>query len=569
MPSSYEVVDLRGNGDLRRGRRPRPPCPGRRRYVSSPTTAPSAGPSRRSTATVTPRRRYRRPDLHAVGDAGADRHPLAPLPRRHRAGHLPVPAAALAADDRRARTTSSGSSETPGFLLPENATAAAAARELDYPTRHRRRHLLPAPGHLHLADRRLRRRPTPTSAPGPSSTFTIAEPDVVSGQAVALDGRALDAATRAPTLSPTADPSVRQRAVHAGPRLGSGDGRGRLPRLPGRGPRLHQPASLDPYAVTINSRWTPTSTSCRAGRQPVRPGLLLVHPALRRSADPSTADRTRSRRPTPRPTRSARSRRRSCRPSRSTSHADRHRGHLRVAGLRRPTRASATSSRVYFAGGAAPSHQTGSQLPAPGGPVRDDQRQQRHRRRDRRPDDLHRACPHLPRGRPVVAGAGHRRRTATGSPGRTPASSTKATPGRQPLPRRASRPDRRPDSVPDLGARQPTARRPASSRSAGRRRTSTSTWKIEVYKNDDTTLSNGNLVLDAYVEAGRLRPARGAAAVDAALPLAGAPLRRDAAPRPSGRWSDLGRFCVDTRPCRLAGPDNGAPQPPNGRVLTW
>ena len=93
-------------------------------------------------------------------------------------------------------------------------------------------------------------------------------------------------------------------------------------------------------------------------------------------------------------------------------------------------------------------------------------------------------------------------------------------------------------------------------------------WQLEVYKNDDTTLSNANLVLSAYAKQAAFVP-------PAALPPSSEPYRwrvrrYDATGAvTSGRWSDLGRFYVDNKAVSLAGPANNATQPPNGPLLTW
>jgi hypothetical protein len=94
------------------------------------------------------------------------------------------------------------------------------------------------------------------------------------------------------------------------------------------------------------------------------------------------------------------------------------------------------------------------------------------------------------------------------------------------------------------------------------------TWLIEVYKNDDTTLSNANRVISAYVHQAAFVPS-------SALPPSSEAYRwrvrrYDASGADaSGRWSDLGRFFVDNQPVGVTGPADGGTQPPNGPVLTW
>lgn len=93
-------------------------------------------------------------------------------------------------------------------------------------------------------------------------------------------------------------------------------------------------------------------------------------------------------------------------------------------------------------------------------------------------------------------------------------------------------------------------------------------WQIEVYKNDDTTLSNANRVLSTTVRQAAYVP-------PTALPPSSEAYRwrvrrYDASgAETSGRWSDLGRFFVDGKAVSLAGPADNATQPPNGPLLTW
>ncbi len=94
------------------------------------------------------------------------------------------------------------------------------------------------------------------------------------------------------------------------------------------------------------------------------------------------------------------------------------------------------------------------------------------------------------------------------------------------------------------------------------------TWKIEVYKDDDTTLSAGKRVVSAtskqaaFVAAASLPPST--------LPYRWRIIRYDATGAENrGRWSDLGRFWVDPAPIALVGPADGTVQPPNGVVLRW
>lgn len=93
-----------------------------------------------------------------------------------------------------------------------------------------------------------------------------------------------------------------------------------------------------------------------------------------------------------------------------------------------------------------------------------------------------------------------------------------------------------------------------------------SVWDIEVYRNDDTTLSSANRVLSTQVK-------QAAFVAPATLPPSAAAYRwrirrTDVAGEP-GRWSDLGRFFVDARPVTLSQPTEGATLDPNAVHLTW
>ena len=161
------------------------------------------------------------------------------------------------------------------------------------------------------------------------------------------------------------------------------------------------------------------------------------------------------------------------------------------------------------------------------------------------------APPNLSRRATSGGGSRPSTRTATGSPGRTP-QVHQGDPGQTSTPR-------------PTGPSTPTAPFPAfgSHVSSGEfpfRWTADDfdvTWKLEVYKNDDTTLSTANRVLIDHVEAGRLRPRP-------SLPPSSQPyrwriLRYDVTGAEArGRWSDLGRFYVDPSARVLTGPATGA-----------
>ena len=93
-----------------------------------------------------------------------------------------------------------------------------------------------------------------------------------------------------------------------------------------------------------------------------------------------------------------------------------------------------------------------------------------------------------------------------------------------------------------------------------------STWEIEVYRNDDTTLSEGNRVLHERVKQAAFAP-------QDVLPPSSQPYRwrikRTDVTGQAGRWSDFGRFFVDALPMSLSAPDDGAVMAPNGVHLAW
>ncbi len=93
-----------------------------------------------------------------------------------------------------------------------------------------------------------------------------------------------------------------------------------------------------------------------------------------------------------------------------------------------------------------------------------------------------------------------------------------------------------------------------------------STWKLEVYRNDDTTLSSANRVLSTTVSQAAYAPPQ--LLEPSALAYRWRVQRVDAAGK-LGRWSDLGRFFVTGSRPALTAPTDGSLQPGNGPVLTW
>lgn len=91
-------------------------------------------------------------------------------------------------------------------------------------------------------------------------------------------------------------------------------------------------------------------------------------------------------------------------------------------------------------------------------------------------------------------------------------------------------------------------------------------WDIELYKNDDTTLSAANRVFAETVRQ---------AAFSYTEPLTPSSeayrwrVRRTDVRGKPGRWSDFGRFWVDPLPVTLGAPADGAIVDPNGTLFTW
>jgi hypothetical protein len=93
-------------------------------------------------------------------------------------------------------------------------------------------------------------------------------------------------------------------------------------------------------------------------------------------------------------------------------------------------------------------------------------------------------------------------------------------------------------------------------------------WKIEIYKNDDTTLSVANRVLSLTSKQAAFVPPAVLEASSQAYRWR--VVRYDVSNQDNkGRWSDLGRFFVDERPVNVVSPVAGAEQEPNGPVFTW
>jgi hypothetical protein len=91
-------------------------------------------------------------------------------------------------------------------------------------------------------------------------------------------------------------------------------------------------------------------------------------------------------------------------------------------------------------------------------------------------------------------------------------------------------------------------------------------WELEVYKNDDTVPSTGNLVFRTVTKQAAYVPAT-------PLPPSSEPyrwrVRRTDVGGKAGRWSDLGRFYVDPLPVQLTSPSDQAAVQPMGTTFRW
>lgn len=92
------------------------------------------------------------------------------------------------------------------------------------------------------------------------------------------------------------------------------------------------------------------------------------------------------------------------------------------------------------------------------------------------------------------------------------------------------------------------------------------TWQVEVYKNDDTTLSTGNRVISTSTKQAALVPATPLPPSDRAYVWR---VRRIDGGQEPGAWSDLGRFFVDPASVTLDGPADGGQADPDRVVLRW
>ncbi|MBC2933463.1 Ig-like domain repeat protein [Nocardioides sp. zg-1228] len=91
-------------------------------------------------------------------------------------------------------------------------------------------------------------------------------------------------------------------------------------------------------------------------------------------------------------------------------------------------------------------------------------------------------------------------------------------------------------------------------------------WELQVYKNDDTVPSSGNLVFTTATKQAAFVPATPLAA--SSEPYRWRVRRTDVGGK-AGRWSDLGRFYVDPLPLQLSSPTDQAAMQPVGTAFRW
>jgi hypothetical protein len=451
-------------------------------------------------------------------------------------------------------------SETPGFVLPPSATPVLN-RELDYAAVTDSSSYFMRPGTYTWWVEAFTEQNALIDE-GPTSTFTITQPGIVGGQAIALDGMALDAATKC--AAALADAGAVCDNVPATPVLD-------WEPVPGAGAYLLYLAedpdftnrTLDPYAITTNSRWTPTLSdlTALADNQSGEAYYWFVRPCGGLSPDvacgPDPVSQTDAathafRKVSPKVAQSA------------PAHDSKQTGTEITFSWAdyRTTNASAT-----FAGGAAPSHQSGMtyRLQVSQNASLNDN----NTIDDVTVDQTTYTAPAktYPEGDlfwrvQAIDAKGNR---LSWSDTRkivkeTPANILNPDPAEQNGPAQTVDPGTYPTHDLHIQSGEFPFTWQAKDFDV--------TWKIEIYKNDDTTFSAGNRILSLVTKQAAFVPPAVLEASSQAYRWR--VMRYDVTNvENKGRWSDLGRFFVDERPVTLLSPDAGSEQPPNGPVLTW
>lgn len=448
-------------------------------------------------------------------------------------------------------------SETPGFTLPESADELLG-RRLQYPSVTDNGEYFLRPGtytywiQAYDSDDHL-------IATGSEATFSIAEPGAVSGRGIALDGRAVDAHTWCTAQLSSGDQCLNVPATPVldwAPITGAG---GYLVYLAEDADFTNR--VLDPYAVTTNSRWTPTSAelTALADNQSgqayywfIRP-CVSVHPVVNCGPDPislTDAATNAFRKVSPKVVQTA--------PA-----VDSVETGTQVTFSWQDYRT--TNAGVTFAGGAAASHQSAARYRlqvsqsatiTDGNAIDDvivDQTTYTAYAKTYPEGDLWWRVQAIDADGNRLAWSDVRKLVK-----QTPAANLDPT---TPVPD---------DGVVDPGA-YPVFNSHVTSGEFPFRWTSQKfdvTWKLEVYKDDDTTLSAGKRVLSTTTKQAAFVPA--ASLPPSTLPYRWRIIRYDVTGAETrGRWSDLGRLWVDPAPVTLESPASGSQVAPNGPVLRW
>ncbi len=443
-------------------------------------------------------------------------------------------------------------SETPGFALPESTTDVLA-RHLAYPSVTDDGTYFLRPGTYTWWIEAFGA--GGSIAEGPPATFTITQPDVVSGRGLALDGRAADAHTWC-NAQLSSGGAVCQNVpatpvLDWSPVTGAG---GYLVYL-AEDPDMTNEV-LEPFALTSNSRWTPTlsqlialadNASGPAYYWFIRP-CISIRQLINCGPDPAGQEDSATnafRKVSPKVVQAA--------PVDNSTQTG-----TQVTFSWEDYRT--TNAGVTYAGGAAPAHQSGlryrlqvsqSATIQDGNAIDDVTVDQTTYTAflDTYPEgDLWWRVQAIDAKGNRLAWSDTRK-------------FTKATPATILNPA---------DGTVDAGA-FPAFNQHVTSGEFPFRWTANAfdvTWKIEVYKDDDTTLSSGKRVVSATSKQAAFVPL--VSLPPSTLPYRWRIIRYDATgDENKGRWSGLGRFWVDPSPVNLVSPSTGSIQPPNGVLLKW
>jgi hypothetical protein len=450
-------------------------------------------------------------------------------------------------------------SETPGFVLPESATPVLA-RELEYAAVTDNSSYFMRPGTYTWWVTAYTQQDVSLGT-GSTSTFTLTEPAAVGGQRIALDGMALDADTTC--AAALANAGAFCDGVPATPVLD-------WDPVPGAGVYLLYLAedpdftnrTLNPFAVTINSRWTPTLSdlTALADNQSGEAYYWFVRPCgglspnVMCGPDPisqTDAATNAFRKISPKVVQGA------------PAHESKQTG-TEVTFSWEDYRT--TNSAVFFAGGAAASHQSGMTYRlqvSQNASITDsntiddvtvDQTTYTAPAKTYPEGDLWWRVQAIDAKGNRLAWSDVRKLTKE-----TPANNLDPTP----VPPAVDPETVDPGTFPAYN-QHVTGELPFRWQA----KDFDVTWKLEIYKNDDTTLSAGNRVLSTTTKQAAFVPPTSLA--PSSEPYRWRVLRYDVTGAESkGRWSDLGRFYVDERSLTLTSPDDGSSQAPNGPVLSW